>query len=332
MTADINVILQLLQRQMAPVPPAYSAVSPGPHPPHPTTLFSTGAPLIHAVPPIQASHMDSTCSLLQVSKSPELFSLLLDWTTKMNSFFKNDLNGCLFARVQTLTSSTNPKTPSPVGSISPWPQMTPCPCLQSPTSRICPLWTSPPLAWQKSLPDCTAAASGSPLSPTTWSCPQSCRISRGIFLILSCLEARMLEYLSLQSVHSFSCCVFCSGAAVGHFAPPVSRFRQFVSYRLYSAPHRLLWFSVLGSPSRPANRTVVLDDQVGQRARKHVNLSCSCWIKSHIMLKRGKILKKLQIRTVTFKKRINVADVSSLPVSHLDDATLSLLMQRLSQE
>uniref|UniRef100_H2TGU8 Potassium voltage-gated channel, subfamily H (eag-related), member 6a n=1 Tax=Takifugu rubripes TaxID=31033 RepID=H2TGU8_TAKRU len=62
MTADINVILQLLQRQMAPVPPAYSAVSPGPHPPHPTTLYSTGAPIIHSVPPIQASHMDSTSS------------------------------------------------------------------------------------------------------------------------------------------------------------------------------------------------------------------------------------------------------------------------------
>uniref|UniRef100_A0A4W6CJN5 Potassium voltage-gated channel, subfamily H (eag-related), member 6a n=1 Tax=Lates calcarifer TaxID=8187 RepID=A0A4W6CJN5_LATCA len=37
MTADINVILQLLQRQMAPVPPAYSAVSP--------------TPIIHTVPP-----------------------------------------------------------------------------------------------------------------------------------------------------------------------------------------------------------------------------------------------------------------------------------------
>eukprot|EP00066_Takifugu_rubripes_P013320 XP_011602586.1 PREDICTED: potassium voltage-gated channel subfamily H member 6 [Takifugu rubripes] len=71
MTADINVILQLLQRQMAPVPPAYSAVSPGPHPPHPTTLYSTGAPIIHSVPPIQASHMDSTSSLLQ-SPDPDL--------------------------------------------------------------------------------------------------------------------------------------------------------------------------------------------------------------------------------------------------------------------
>uniref|UniRef100_A0AAQ6AQ91 Cyclic nucleotide-binding domain-containing protein n=1 Tax=Amphiprion ocellaris TaxID=80972 RepID=A0AAQ6AQ91_AMPOC len=56
MTADINVILQLLQRQMAPVPPAYSAVSPSPHPPHPTSLYSTGAPTIHTVPPM---HPDS---------------------------------------------------------------------------------------------------------------------------------------------------------------------------------------------------------------------------------------------------------------------------------
>ncbi|CAM9199857.1 unnamed protein product, partial [Lampetra planeri] len=62
MTADINVILQLLQRQMAPVPPAYSAVSPSPHTPHPSTLFSTGAPTVHTVPPI-----DCTASLLQVS-------------------------------------------------------------------------------------------------------------------------------------------------------------------------------------------------------------------------------------------------------------------------
>ncbi|XP_039976097.1 potassium voltage-gated channel subfamily H member 6a isoform X2 [Xiphias gladius] len=65
MTADINVILQLLQRQMAPVPPAYSAVSPSPHPPHPTTLYSTGAPTIHTVPSVQPVQIDSTASLLQ---------------------------------------------------------------------------------------------------------------------------------------------------------------------------------------------------------------------------------------------------------------------------
>nr|XP_019950130.1 PREDICTED: potassium voltage-gated channel subfamily H member 6 isoform X3 [Paralichthys olivaceus] len=65
MTADINVILQLLQRQMAPVPPAYSAVSPSPHPPHPTTLYSTGPPTIHTVPTVPLVQIDSTASLLQ---------------------------------------------------------------------------------------------------------------------------------------------------------------------------------------------------------------------------------------------------------------------------
>lgn len=66
MTADINVILQLLQRQMAPVPPAYSAVSPSPHTPHPTTLYNTGAPTIHTVPAIHAVQIDRPPSLLQV--------------------------------------------------------------------------------------------------------------------------------------------------------------------------------------------------------------------------------------------------------------------------
>ncbi|XP_056263243.1 potassium voltage-gated channel subfamily H member 6a isoform X2 [Pseudoliparis swirei] len=59
MTADINVILQLLQRQMAPVPPAYSAVSLSPHPPPPTTLDSTGAPAIHSVPPTDGTASQS---------------------------------------------------------------------------------------------------------------------------------------------------------------------------------------------------------------------------------------------------------------------------------
>nr|XP_040047636.1 potassium voltage-gated channel subfamily H member 6a isoform X1 [Gasterosteus aculeatus aculeatus] len=65
MTADINVILQLLQRQMVPVPPAYSAVSPSPHPPHPTALYSPGEPTTHSVPPMQPVHIDNTASPLQ---------------------------------------------------------------------------------------------------------------------------------------------------------------------------------------------------------------------------------------------------------------------------
>ncbi|CAL8310875.1 unnamed protein product [Arctogadus glacialis] len=46
MTADITIILQLLQRQMAPIPPAYSTVPPGPHPaappPPPPALLAPG--------------------------------------------------------------------------------------------------------------------------------------------------------------------------------------------------------------------------------------------------------------------------------------------------
>ncbi|XP_034046459.1 potassium voltage-gated channel subfamily H member 6a isoform X2 [Thalassophryne amazonica] len=67
MTADITVILQLLQRQMAPVPPAYSAISSSSHPPHPSTLYST--PTIHTVPPVQPVQINTPASVLQNSDS-----------------------------------------------------------------------------------------------------------------------------------------------------------------------------------------------------------------------------------------------------------------------
>ncbi|XP_045077039.1 potassium voltage-gated channel subfamily H member 6-like isoform X2 [Coregonus clupeaformis] len=69
MTADIHVILQLLQRQMAPVPPAYSAVLPSPHPAHPTTLYGTAAPVIHTVPSMPPIKIDSMPSPLQSQDS-----------------------------------------------------------------------------------------------------------------------------------------------------------------------------------------------------------------------------------------------------------------------
>ncbi|XP_077475319.1 potassium voltage-gated channel subfamily H member 6a isoform X1 [Stigmatopora argus] len=62
MMADITVILQLLQRQMAPVPPAYSAVSPSPLP---ASLYGTAASSLHPVP----SMMDSAALLLQRPES-----------------------------------------------------------------------------------------------------------------------------------------------------------------------------------------------------------------------------------------------------------------------
>uniref|UniRef100_A0A8C4SJI7 Potassium voltage-gated channel subfamily H member 6 n=1 Tax=Erpetoichthys calabaricus TaxID=27687 RepID=A0A8C4SJI7_ERPCA len=66
MTADISVILQLLQRQMAPVPPAYSALSPSTRPP---SLYSPGAQAMHNVPPAQ---MDGLAS---PSQSPDFAGL-----------------------------------------------------------------------------------------------------------------------------------------------------------------------------------------------------------------------------------------------------------------
>uniref|UniRef100_A0A8C7IK25 Potassium voltage-gated channel, subfamily H (eag-related), member 6a n=1 Tax=Oncorhynchus kisutch TaxID=8019 RepID=A0A8C7IK25_ONCKI len=65
MTADIHVILQLLQRQITPVPPAYRTVLPSPHPAHPTTLYSTAAPIIHTVPSMPPIKIDSMLSPMQ---------------------------------------------------------------------------------------------------------------------------------------------------------------------------------------------------------------------------------------------------------------------------
>lgn len=63
MTADINVILQLLQRQITPVPPAYSSVSPGSHCPDPSILYGSSGPVLYNLYPIQ---MESRTSMIQV--------------------------------------------------------------------------------------------------------------------------------------------------------------------------------------------------------------------------------------------------------------------------
>ncbi|XP_066498293.1 potassium voltage-gated channel subfamily H member 6a [Hoplias malabaricus] len=69
MTADINVILQLLQRQMAPVPPAYSAVTPPAHPLPPSSLYGTGGPVLNSSAPIPPTvQIDSLSS---PTKSPD---------------------------------------------------------------------------------------------------------------------------------------------------------------------------------------------------------------------------------------------------------------------
>lgn len=59
MTADINVILQLLQRQMAPVPPAYSTVSASRLPTESSGQYGTGTPVLHSTYTISPSRIDS---------------------------------------------------------------------------------------------------------------------------------------------------------------------------------------------------------------------------------------------------------------------------------
>lgn len=59
MTADINVILQLLQRQIAPVPPAYSTVSSSTLPSDSPDLYGSGTPVLHSMYPITPMQMDS---------------------------------------------------------------------------------------------------------------------------------------------------------------------------------------------------------------------------------------------------------------------------------
>ncbi|XP_029953950.1 potassium voltage-gated channel subfamily H member 6 [Salarias fasciatus] len=68
MTADINVILQLLQRQMAPVPPAYSTVSSGTLP---TDSYGSGTPVLHSMYPISPVQMDN-CATTQNSAQTDL--------------------------------------------------------------------------------------------------------------------------------------------------------------------------------------------------------------------------------------------------------------------
>ncbi|KAG9267288.1 potassium voltage-gated channel subfamily H member 6-like isoform X1 [Astyanax mexicanus] len=67
MTADINVILQLLQRQITPVPPAYSSVSPANHAPDPSILYGNSAPVLHTLYPIPNLQLETRAPTIQQS-------------------------------------------------------------------------------------------------------------------------------------------------------------------------------------------------------------------------------------------------------------------------
>ncbi|XP_059414100.1 potassium voltage-gated channel subfamily H member 6-like [Carassius carassius] len=88
MTADINVILQLLQRQVVPVPPAYSAVSPETlaHHAHPTSLYTTAT---HStVPSLQINGSSSPSKIPDLDsfkeKSPDSLSSGIHLTVASN--------------------------------------------------------------------------------------------------------------------------------------------------------------------------------------------------------------------------------------------------------
>ncbi|KAM4534012.1 voltage-gated inwardly rectifying potassium channel KCNH2 isoform 2-T2 [Odontesthes bonariensis] len=67
MSADIGVIMQLLQRQMALVPPAYSAVSSPPQP----SPYPGPSPGGSSAPPVTLLHTDSLASLSQILDSQD---------------------------------------------------------------------------------------------------------------------------------------------------------------------------------------------------------------------------------------------------------------------
>ncbi|XP_039862550.1 potassium voltage-gated channel subfamily H member 6 [Simochromis diagramma] len=71
MTTDISVILQLLQRQMAPVPPAYSTVSSSTLHADSPGLYGAGTPVLHNMYPISPIQMDSL-ALTQTSAETDL--------------------------------------------------------------------------------------------------------------------------------------------------------------------------------------------------------------------------------------------------------------------
>ncbi|MEQ2161090.1 hypothetical protein GOODEAATRI_006199 [Goodea atripinnis] len=116
MTADINVILQTLQRQIAPVPPAYSIVSPSTLPIDPSALYGTGATVLHSVYP-SWDHMDLKSS----RKSQESLSSGIHMTA---------------ASDDTMSMTVTPETETHADLTPKLPQQLPKSALE-PISRLC---------------------------------------------------------------------------------------------------------------------------------------------------------------------------------------------------
>ncbi|XP_073722761.1 voltage-gated inwardly rectifying potassium channel KCNH6 [Misgurnus anguillicaudatus] len=85
MITDISVILQLLQRQIASVPPAYSTVLPDTRTPDPTTLYTNSAPILNTIYPTPNIQLDN-----KTIQSP----------IQQDSIFKSNSQGSLSSGIQ----------------------------------------------------------------------------------------------------------------------------------------------------------------------------------------------------------------------------------------
>ncbi|KAM6951012.1 voltage-gated inwardly rectifying potassium channel KCNH6 [Aplochiton taeniatus] len=102
MTTDIHVILQLLQRQIAPVPPAYSSVSSSTLPSDSPGLYASGAPGIHAMYPISPRQMDSRAHM------PSLTQPGLEFTQKSQDSLSSGIH-LMVTSDETMSTSITPE-------------------------------------------------------------------------------------------------------------------------------------------------------------------------------------------------------------------------------
>ncbi|XP_029102425.1 potassium voltage-gated channel subfamily H member 6-like isoform X2 [Scleropages formosus] len=111
--ADISMILQLLQRQMEPVPPAYSTVLPGPRPPLRNGLYGTGTLPSHRTVTAAPASLDPRTSRKQ---SPDKF-----YTKSRDSLSSSVLltvasDESMSPKTER-TPATGPSSPEPFSSV-----------------------------------------------------------------------------------------------------------------------------------------------------------------------------------------------------------------------
>ncbi|XP_035525500.1 potassium voltage-gated channel subfamily H member 6 [Morone saxatilis] len=115
MTADINVILQLLQRQITPVPPAYSTVSSTTLPTDSPGLYGTGTPALHSMYPISPIQMDSRAPTQSSSNND------LKFTKKSQESLSSGIHVTV-ASDDTMFMTTTPETETHTGLTPQLPQ------------------------------------------------------------------------------------------------------------------------------------------------------------------------------------------------------------------